>query len=370
MRYFQDTGILLFYGLFALLYENVSLQFVFSFLCGLILICFAYFIENRWLRLAAGLILVALTWAVWPIFFFLPVAVYVFVREHQYILAGICIFGEIYYFIYSGRLSLVFLCFFCFGSLLAVLLEKRTEQYEILEVWFKESQDDSRERNFLLSEKNKALLAKQDYELYAATLRERNRIAREIHDNVGHVLSRSILLVGAMKTINQETAMSVMLDNLDDSLNSAMDSIRSSVHDLHDEAINLREAVNGLIDDFKFCPVELHYDMGTDLPKEVKYCFIGIVKEALANVMKHSNASHVDVFMREHPALYQLCIEDNGTAFSSFAVAESPEGSGINPDGPGIGLVNMQDRVRTLNGTFQVTKQHGFKIFITIPKEL
>lgn len=46
--------------------------------------------------------------------------------------------------------------------------------------------------------------------------------------------------------------------------------------------------------------------MGNDLPKEIKYCFIGVVKEALANVMKHSNATHVVIIMRAHPALYQL----------------------------------------------------------------
>ena len=61
----------------------------------------------------------------------------------------------------------------------------------------KRTRDDSRERDLLLSQKNKALLEKQDYEIYNATLKERNRIAREIHDNVGHVLSKFILMLGA-----------------------------------------------------------------------------------------------------------------------------------------------------------------------------
>ena len=64
--------------------------------------------------------------------------------------------------------------------------------------------DDSEERTLLLAEKNKALQEKQNYEIYAATLRERNRIAREIHDNVGHLLSRTILLTGAAKTVNRD----------------------------------------------------------------------------------------------------------------------------------------------------------------------
>ena len=64
--------------------------------------------------------------------------------------------------------------------------------------------DTSTELNLVLQEKNKNLMEKQDYEIYLATLRERNRIAREIHDNVGHMLSRSILQMGALITIHKE----------------------------------------------------------------------------------------------------------------------------------------------------------------------
>ena len=94
--------------------------------------------------------------------------------------------------------------------------------------------------------KNRMLVEKQDYEIYAATLKERNRIAREIHDNVGHLLSRSILITGAAKALNASDTLSPVLDNLDHSLNQAMTSIRSSVHDLHDESLNLKEAAESL----------------------------------------------------------------------------------------------------------------------------
>ena len=65
--------------------------------------------------------------------------------------------------------------------------------------------------------------------------------------------------------------------------------------------------------------------------------------------------------MREHPALYQLCIEDNGTVSGRTSSQSTTSG---------IGLVNMQERVWTLNGTFQTMNDRGFKIFVTIPKEL
>ena len=118
---------------------------------------------------------------------------------------------------------------------LAVYLQyfwkEKTKKYDKLDREFRKTIDDGEEKTLLLAEKNRALIEKQNYEIYAATLRERNRIAREIHDNVGHVLSRTILLTGAAKALNKDQNLDPILNGLDDSLNSAMDSIRSSVHD-------------------------------------------------------------------------------------------------------------------------------------------
>lgn len=249
-----------------------------------------------------------------------------------------------------------------FGFLLAALLQIHTAQYERLSLQYRQSQDDSRENQLLLTEKNKALIEKQDYEIYTATLRERNRIAREIHDNVGHVLSRSILLLGAARAVNRQTELHPMLDHLDDSLNSAMDSIRSSVHDLHDDSVNLEDTIRGLAHGFTFCPVLIHYDMSLLVPREIKYCLISITKEALSNVMRHSNASQVRITLQEHPALYQLCVEDNGTQIAPGCLKAGSSQSGI-------GLTNIQDRIRALNGNLQISADSGFRIFITIPKK-
>ncbi|MDD3404129.1 MAG: histidine kinase [Hespellia sp.] len=246
--------------------------------------------------------------------------------------------------------------FLIFGMALSCYLAFQTQRYKKLDAVFKKTRDDSTELNLLLSEKNQTLLDNQDYEIYTATLKERNRIAREIHDNVGHMLSRSILMVGALKAINQEDALKNPLDTLDKTLNTAMDNIRTSVHDLHDESIDLREVIESLTQNFTFCPITLEYDISYVVPRAVKYSFITIVKEGLSNIAKHSNATHTTITLREHPAFYQLIIEDNGTI--SNASSDS-----------GIGLINMNDRVCALKGTMQITREKGFKIFIMIPKE-
>lgn len=253
------------------------------------------------------------------------------------------------------RYPLSYLYYLEAGVVLAGILYYKTSALEILRQKYKKVRDDSTEQNLSLQEKNRVLLEKQDYEIYAATLKERNRIAREIHDNVGHMLSRSILMVGALRTISGESAMDTSLVQLEQTLNQAMNNIRESVHDLHDESINLREAAASCVEDFHYCPVSMEYDMGQQVPVPVKYCLLSILKESLSNIARHSQATEARIIMREHPAMYQLIIRDNGSG-GSAACRE------------GIGLSNMEERVRILNGTIRFQRKEGFQIFITIPK--
>jgi hypothetical protein len=129
----------------------------------------------------------------------------------------------------------------------------------------------------------------QNYEINNATLTERNRIAREIHDNVGHMLSRAIMITGAIKVVNKNENLYNSIDNLEECLSNAMTNIRESVHNLHNNSISLQNAVQKIVDDFKFCNINLTYDMTDHIPNDVKYAFITIIKESLTNIEKHSN---------------------------------------------------------------------------------
>lgn len=220
--------------------------------------------------------------------------------------------------------------------------------------------DSARELTLQLEEKNKDLLDKQDYEINLATLNERNRIAREIHDHVGHLLTRAILQAGALQAANREEGLREPLQQLKETLTESMNSIRSSLHDLHDPVINLQVEMKALVRDFAFCAIDLEYDVNTSPDKKIKYAFLAIVREGLSNIIRHSNATQVQITIREHPALYQLIIRDNGR---SAGTAEQEQAS------DGIGLKNMADRIRNLNGQFNINREQGYVLFITVPKE-
>lgn len=216
--------------------------------------------------------------------------------------------------------------------------------------------DDKRQLETLMQKNAEDYIEKQDNEIHLATLKERNRIAREIHDNVGHLLSRALLMMGAIEAINEDETLGEHLSVLKGTLSDAMDSCRVSVHDLYDDSIDLKASLESLVNDFTFCPVTLEYSSGPKINKDIKFAVAGIVKEALSNIAKHSNATQAKVIFMEHEKIYQLLIEDNGT----------------NPtpgDGTGIGLNNMQDRINALGGTFYIRNENGFRIFATIPRK-
>lgn len=213
--------------------------------------------------------------------------------------------------------------------------------------------DSSTENQILLKQKNQNLIRQQDYEIHVATLKERNRIAREIHDNVGHMLSRSILQAGALSALNRQKQLTEPLNDLKTTLNSAMDSIRESVHGLHDDSVDLENSIREILKDFSAYQLTLDYDIGFAVPASIKYCFISVVKEALSNIARHSNATAISITLRQHPLLYQLAISDNGSADEHFC--------------PGMGISNMEERIRSLNGNISISTDHGFRIFISVP---
>ena len=304
------------------------------------------------LYLKTGLCLVFLLSGLMQPFFtpFLPLLFYELVQDKPWQILMLLPFIPIFSYGQNKTFSLLFLMLF----LLAFLLKYKTIRLLQLERDFKLLRDTSTEYNLLLCQKNQELIRQQDYEIHVATLKERNRIAREIHDNVGHMLSRSILQSGALIAINKDAQLREPLVSLKDTLSLAMDSIRESVHDLHDESVDLKSSLYTMIQDFSDYEIQTDYDMSAVLPKNIKYCFIAIVKEALSNISKHSNATRIHIVVREHPSLYQLIVADNGTD--------------ISVQSSGIGLENMKERVEQLQGHFDFTTEQGFRIFISVPK--
>ena len=154
--------------------------------------------------------------------------------------------------------------------------------------------------------------------------------------------------IGALKVIAGDDALDEPLTELQNTLNTAMTNVRTSVHDLHDDAIDLESTLWEIIDGVNTTKISLEYDVEGTLPNPIKYAFIAIVKEAVNNIQKHSNAKNASIRVCMHPGFYLLSIADNGTKISTT-------------DSRGIGLSNMEERVRALNGVIRFDTENGLK---------
>lgn len=243
----------------------------------------------------------------------------------------------------------------------AIMLSYFTELLLGYQMKLHSMRDASMEHDMLMEQMNHQLIEKQNAQIYNATLKERNRIAREIHDNVGHMITRSILQVGAIGVINTDEKLKAPIADLKSTLDTAMDSMRKSVHDLYDESVDLRQALAKLKPTDSAFAFSLEYDCEDNLPRDAKYAFIAIAKEAVNNAVKHSNGDEIRIIVREHPAFYQLEIMDNGTS------ADERRLSG--ETGDGIGIKNIKERVAVIGGTMRIKADDGFMIFVTLMKK-
>lgn len=265
-------------------------------------------------------------------------------------------FSAISFIVYAGSFSVFQIMLLICGALIALILWNKTARLEEAEKKLILTRDDSEEMNLLLQQKNKQLCENQDNEIKLATMKERNRIAREIHDNVGHMLTRSILQVGALIIVNKDEEQRESLLSLKDTLDSAMTSIRNSVHKLHDDSIDLKVAVNDAVKPIRSrFNVTCDYDFSESVPKKVKLGFVGILRECLSNTVNHSSGDSVKISVIEHPGFYKLEVTDNGKCGE---ITDS-----------GIGLSTMRERTEDMGGIINISAtEKGFCVVVSVPK--
>lgn len=261
----------------------------------------------------------------------------------------------------SSLFILLVIILSCVLRMKSIRAEKKLRAYNDL-------RDDIVEKQMQLEEANRDLLEKQDYEVHLATLKERNRISAELHDSIGHVLTNSLLQTGALIASCRDEDAKESLKVLRNSLSGGLDEVRASIHNLHDDSVDLYDEVQKEVGEFLFCPVSLRCQIDTPPDKKIRYAFLSILKEGLANIARHSNATEASVILMEHPALYQLIIRDNGTN------SDAGKNTGIIPvdlscDSDGMGLPGMKKRIDGLGGNIAFRRNPGFEIFVSVPKE-
>lgn len=251
-------------------------------------------------------------------------------------------------------------------STAATLLSLRTAQLEREQERMRRTRDELQERALALEARNRDLADRQDYEVELATLAERARIAREIHDNVGHQLTRASLQTEALRVVHaNEPGVAADFADVKRTVDEALQLVRTSVHALNDNAANLSVQLERIVEGARSDggpQIELEV-LAEHAPANVVNCFAAVLREALSNAMRHAHAKTITVRCMEHPSFYQLVVTDNGTGGVRTG-ARSATG--------GMGLTSMRERVEALGGTFTAGSRvgaSGWRVFATIPKQ-
>lgn len=360
-----DKLILFLCGITLYLFHSYTVFAIIPIILSILLSCLMFYFDNPKVSLATNL-LFFLICIVCPFYIvFMPSLLYDIIHtKYQYAVIAL----PFLLIINHNHYNMIIVSFSILLMITTILLKYKTEKFYLLRLEYNELRDSSAEMSRLLKKKNQDLLKNQDDEIHLATLNERNRISIEIHDNIGHLLSRSLIQIGALLTIAKDETIIEGLTSLKTSLSEGMDSIRDSIHHMYDESIDLYSQINELVKGFTFCAIHFDYDILDSPPLVLKYSMIAIVKEALANIIKHSNATRVSITIREHPAMYQLIIFDNGTLEKQKKRKLAQMMDKANYE-EGMGLRNITDRVESFAGNLNLILDNGFTLFITIPKK-
>ncbi len=204
-----------------------------------------------------------------------------------------------------------------------------------------------------------------------AHLSERTRIARDIHDNVGHLLTRTIMQIQAGRVVAQskgDQSTERILDDVGKTLDEAMTTIRRSVHDLEDEGTDFASQMEDASSEASMGRLKVDLNNGIETaPAPVCRCLATIVREALTNTVRHSSARSAQVILRDLPAFWQMVVQDDGGIQQS-----QPDSSHLKEPElqRGMGLADMEARARALGGTANSgPNRQGWKVFVSLPKE-
>ena len=182
--------------------------------------------------------------------------------------------------------------------------------------------------------------------------KEREEIGKELHDNINQILASTKLYL--------ELALGGNLETLGDAISKSyqnvtfiIEEIRRLTKKLVPPSLDttLAEAIRDLIDEIQaIAPVKISLVTELDeksLNENIKLMIYRIVQEQINNILKHAAASQVEIRMGANQDKFDLIISDNGVGFDT------------NKKSKGIGLRNIDNRVKFYNGVTHVTSRPG-----------
>lgn len=193
--------------------------------------------------------------------------------------------------------------------------------------------------------------------------RERKRIAREIHDTLGHALtgiSAGIDAVLVLLDLDKEHAKKQLL-SVSNVVRDGIQDVRRSLEKLRPgalERVGLEEALLKMIADYgnlskMLISLDYHWE-NVDLDTAKEDLVFRLIQESVTNSLRHGHADHVEIGMYSQDKDYIITINDDGIGCKEIVY--------------GYGLTQMQERLAVIGGRVQFDSANGFQTTVFIPK--
>lgn len=227
--------------------------------------------------------------------------------------------------------------------------------------------------NYMMVIQNITQVKETEVEVLSAMIegqeKERKKIAREIHDGIGPLLSAIRLNLEALKARHNQQMDEKSLDDIDQiihTLDETTQDIRAMSHNLMPPVLidfGLVPAVNNLcsrISNSGKVGIDLITNLNKRIESENELILYRIVQELVNNSLKHSEATRITVQLMDHGNYVLLSVEDNGKGFNM---------NEMDVHSAGTGLSNIQARIQSRNGNihFETAPGRGFIANVEIP---
>lgn len=210
----------------------------------------------------------------------------------------------------------------------------------------------------LMKEEFEKQFLKSQFEVQEQTFQQ---IGKELHDNVGQLLSTSRMLIGLTERELQNPPDTLLTANA--TLGQAINEIRSLAKSLDKEWLerfSFAENIQTMIERINAGRnVEVDYRQTTELPlrSDEQIILFRIVQEAIQNAIKHAAPTHMRIAVEQEEINYLITVSDNGKGFDVGSASQS------------MGLANMRHRTELLQGTIQFNSvmNTGTTVAIRLP---
>ncbi len=192
--------------------------------------------------------------------------------------------------------------------------------------------------------------------------KERARFAQDLHDEVGPLLSSLKMYISAIKDVKDEKRLKDFTTRSLDLITETISTVRTTSNALSPHILTnfgIKTAIESLIENNqKFIEIQLESNLTNErFNPNVEIVYYRIIKELINNTIKHADASKIEIALNYNTQNLHLVYTDNGKGFNI-------EDESI-PTKNGIGLFNIQNRVKTIGGEYSFVSKKGIRFELT-----